>query len=260
MFTHTSWACHSCLELLEPFVMNFSPSASFFCHSQVGLKVCGITSSTDAEALVKVGVEALGVNFWPQSRRYCSESTATPWLKALAGQVMRVGVFVNAAPEQPRRLIEEGIIDMAQFHGDETPEYCLEFAREALPFIKAFGVKDVLSLRNVAHFHADAVLLDAPAPGAYGGTGSVFDWNLADLFVRRHGQLPVLLAGGLCVENIREAAELVRPAYVDVASGSESAPGIKDIERCRALHEIVSGISRSRDGEADELNYLFSKP
>lgn len=240
--------------------MNFSPAASFFCHPQVGLKVCGITSSTDAESLVEIGVEALGVNFWPQSRRYCPEDSATPWLKAMAGQVMRVGVFVNAEPELPRRLIENGIIDLAQFHGDETPEYCLEFAREALPFIKAFGVKDVLSLRKVTHFHTDAVLLDAPAPGTYGGTGSVFDWNLADLFVRRHGQLPVLLAGGLCEENIREAAELVRPAYVDVASGSESAPGIKDLGRCRALHEIVSGISRSREGETDELNHLFSKP
>lgn len=239
--------------------MNFSPAASFFSQPRVGLKVCGITRAEDAEALVGMGVEGLGVNFWPSSRRYCPEAEAAAWLKPLAGKVFRVGVFVNAESSQPRRLIEEGVIDIAQFHGDESPEYCLEFAREALPFIKAFGVKDMLSLRRVNEYRADAVLLDAPAPGTYGGTGSVFDWNLADMFVRRHKHLPVLLAGGITVENAAEAAALVRPSFIDVASGSESSYGIKDMEKCRQLHDIVSSIPRSREGEKNEWEHLFTK-
>ncbi len=232
--------------------MNFSPAASFFRHERVALKVCGVTRSGDAEFLASLGVGALGVNFWPSSRRYCAPESATPWLKSLGGGIVRVGVFVNAEPALPRRLIEEGVIDLAQFHGDETPDYCLPFVREALPFIKAFGVAHCASLRKVADYHADAVLLDAPAPGVYGGTGSVFDWNLADMFVRRHKDTPVLLAGGITVENAARAAELVRPAFIDVASGSETEPGVKDREKCRLLQEAVREVVRSREGEAPE--------
>lgn len=238
--------------------MNFSPAAHYFKNTHVSLKVCGITSAPDAQALVDMGVGALGINFWEQSKRYCPVELARPWLRELSGSVLRVGVFVNAPSEVPRRLLEEGIIDMAQFHGDESMEYCLEFAREVLPFIKAFGAKDPVSLRKVLDFHADAVLLDTPAPGIYGGTGSVFDWNLADMFVRRYKTTPTFLAGGITVENAGEAASVVRPAFVDVATGSEKSPGVKDIDKCRRILNAVQAVPRSRDDD-DSLETLIQK-
>lgn len=240
--------------------MSFSPSGHLFSNRHVSLKVCGVTKAADAEALAGMGIGAIGVNFWKSSKRYCSPEEAAPWLKELAGSLLRVGVFVNAEAELPRSLLEEGVIDMAQFHGDEDVAYCREFARDLLPFIKAFGVKDSASLRKVADFYPDAVLLDAPAPGLYGGAGHVFDWNLADMFVRRYKHTPLFLAGGITVDNAAEAARLVRPAYIDVATGSESSPGVKDLDKCRRIWDSVREIPRSRDGEEnDSLDNLLQQ-
>lgn len=234
--------------------MNFSPSSVFFQNSCVSLKVCGVTCASDAQALAEMGIGAIGVNFWEDSKRYCSPESASEWLFPLSGRILRVGVFVNAPEELPRRMLEAGIIDLAQFHGDEDMEYCRSFARDLLPFIKAFGVKNPASLRKVADYYADAVLLDTPAPGVYGGTGSVFDWNLAEMFVRRHKGVPVFLAGGITVENALEAARMVRPAFLDIASGSESAPGVKDLDKCRRIWEMIKDVPRAHEEEGDCLN------
>ena len=208
---------------------------SFFNPSVTSLKVCGITNQDDAERLVVEGIPALGVNFWPKSKRYVTTEQATAFLPALQGKILRVGVFVNADPIAVFGLLSHGVIDVAQFHGDETPEYCAIFGDEGYPFIRALGVKNADSIANILDYKATAILLDAHAPGVYGGTGDTFDWNLAKKVVAENPELPILLAGGITSENAEQATRAVRPAGLDLASGSESAPGIKDFEKIRAI-------------------------
>ena len=149
--------------------------SDFLDPASTSLKICGVTRSDDAERLVELGVHALGINFWPHSKRYLAPESAKTLLEACASKIVRVGVFVNAEPELPRSLLENGYIDIAQFHGDETPDYCKPFAEAKLPFIKAIGVKNKQSLANITDYGASAILLDTPAPGVYGGTGETFE-------------------------------------------------------------------------------------
>ncbi len=206
----------------------------FLDPATVSLKICGVTTRADADRLVSMGVEALGVNFWPKSKRYLAPDDAA-WLKELDGKILRVGVFVNEPPELPLRLVHEGFLDVVQLHGDETPEDAAAFRDEEIPFIKAIGVKTLADLDRATEFGAAAVLLDAHAPGIYGGTGEVFDWEVASDFRRRHPQLPVILAGGIVPGNAGLAAMSVQPAALDIASGAEISPGIKDFEKVAAF-------------------------
>jgi len=198
------------------------------------LKICGVTLRSDAEKLIAHGVPALGVNFWPRSKRYLAPEDAT-WLAALAGKILRVGVFVNEDPSLPLRLVREGLLDLVQLHGDETPADAAPFREAGVPFIKAIGVKTREDLAKAAEFGARAILLDAHAPGVYGGTGEVFDWEVATHFREQHPQLPIILAGGIVPENAGEAAAHVKPAALDVASGAENSPGVKDFTKVSAL-------------------------
>lgn len=212
---------------------------SFFDLSTTSLKVCGITRAADATGLVEAGIPALGVNFWPQSKRYIAPQLAKPFLHQVAGKILRVGVFVNAPAEEVTHLLEQNIIDVAQFHGDESIEYCQNFRQSKQPFIKAIGVDSPASLSQLSDYGANAVLLDAHAPGVYGGTGKSFDWNLAAEVVKNHPSLPILLAGGITASNAQQASSLVHPAALDLASGSESSPGIKDFGKIRAIQAAV---------------------
>ena len=207
---------------------------SFLDHQSVSLKVCGVTSEADAHALADLGVDAIGVNYWPGSPRHVA-STDTGWLRALENQILRVGVFVNAPAELPIRLVEMGLIDLVQLHGDEKPADAVALREAGIPFIKAVGVKTHAELDRVDEFHAAAVLLDAHAPGVYGGTGEAFDWNMALDFKSKHPQLPLIIAGGIKPENAALAAETLHPSALDVASGAESSPGIKDFNKVRGL-------------------------
>ncbi len=200
----------------------------------VSLKICGILTREDADRLVALGVDALGVNFWPRSKRYLAPENAG-WLHGLAGRILRVGVFVNEDPELPLRLIREGLLDVAQIHGDETPEDARPYQDVGVPFFKGIGVKTKDDLERAADFHASAILLDAHAPGVYGGTGETFDWSAAVDFKSRHPDLPIILAGGIVPENAALAARTVCPAALDVASGAEISPGIKDFGKVSAL-------------------------
>ncbi|MBT8043770.1 MAG: phosphoribosylanthranilate isomerase, partial [Verrucomicrobiae bacterium] len=110
-----------------------------FNPTYTSLKVCGVTIAKDVERLIELGVDALGVNFWSQSKRYINPEIAASFLQSARGKIIRVGVFVNAIPSVPRQLYQDDLLDIVQFHGDETPEYCAPFARESIPFIKAFG-------------------------------------------------------------------------------------------------------------------------
>jgi phosphoribosylanthranilate isomerase len=206
----------------------------FLDPANVSLKICGVTTREDAERLVGLGVDALGVNFWPKSKRYLAAENAG-WLRGMAGRILRVGVFVNEDPELPLRLLREGLLDAIQLHGDETPQDAVPYQNAGVPFFKAIGVKTIEDLDRAADFGARAVLLDAHAPGVYGGTGETFDWNSAIDFKSRHPELPVILAGGIVPENAARASEAVRPAALDVASGAELAPGIKDFDKVAAL-------------------------
>lgn len=181
-----------------------------------------------------MGVDAIGVNFWPRSKRYLPEENAG-WLPALAGRILRVGVFVNQPPEQAIHLVREGWIDVVQLHGDETPADAAIYQKNRIPFFKAFGVGSPVDLADAASFGADAILLDAHAPGTYGGTGAAFDWNTAVDFKTRNPEIPVLLAGGIVPENAAAAVAMVRPAAIDVASGAEHSPGLKDFDKVARL-------------------------
>ena len=206
----------------------------FLDPSAVSLKICGITRQSDAAQLSALGVHALGVNFWPASKRYLPPADAA-WLLDCAGKILRVGVFVNAPVELPLQLVRDGLLDLIQLHGDETPGDAAAYRAANIPFIKAIGVKTRADLHHATEYGAAAILLDAHAPGIYGGTGEVFDWNVARQFREQHPALPLILAGGIVPDNAALAARRVRPAALDVASGAELSPGIKDFTKVQAL-------------------------
>tara|TARA_B100000941_G_scaffold276103_1_gene238493 strand:- start:1508 stop:2179 length:672 start_codon:yes stop_codon:yes gene_type:complete len=211
----------------------------FLSPDHSSLKVCGVTTPEDANELAKIGVDALGINFWHESRRYCPLEEARKFLPRLSGNILRVGVFVNADPDLPRRLLDEGLIDVAQFHGDEDYSYCEIFSGEGMPFFKAIGVGPESDMTEVLPYQATALLLDAPAPDVYGGTGRTIDWNTAASFVDNPSSPPVILAGGITPENAAEALFTSRACALDVASGSESTPGVKDFGKISALLDAL---------------------
>ncbi|WP_193211539.1 phosphoribosylanthranilate isomerase [Luteolibacter marinus] len=208
--------------------------ARFLSLNPTSLKICGVVRAPDAGQLAALGVDALGANFWPRSKRYLPPEDAG-FLHELKGRILRVGVFVNAAEELPLRLFEDELIDLVQLHGDETPDDAGYLRDAGIPFIKALGVRDAGDLHKAHDFGASAILLDAHAPGVYGGTGHTIDWDLARSFVEANPNLPVILAGGIVAGNAAAAIAAVKPAAIDIASGAESSPGVKDFEKIASL-------------------------
>ena len=208
----------------------------FFANKGTSLKICGVTVRSDAEEMAAMGVHAVGFNFWPLSKRYLNPEV-NPWMKGLAGGILRVGVFVNEDSDLPYRLYGEGMIDVVQLHGDETLERVGGFRKAGIPVIKAVGVRDISHIEAAGSYGSDAVLLDAHAPQVFGGTGETFDWGLANAFGKRFPAIPMILAGGITAENAGQAVEVVRPVAIDVASGAEISPGIKDFGKVAALLE-----------------------
>lgn len=209
------------------------------------IKVCGITSLTDAERCVELGVHALGFNFWPGSKRYCPPAQAAEIIAALPPGIQKVGVYVDASAEELRRISETTGADWVQLHGDEAPELLEAFLPKAY---KAFRVAGPEILGEVERYAGDEVLLDAFVPGEAGGTGKVFPWPLA----REVGNYRrVTLAGGLHAGNVAQAIFEARPYRVDVASGIEAAPGRKDPDKLRAFVAAV-GRADAEHAEIDE--------
>ena len=200
------------------------------------VKVCGITNLEDAIAALDAGVDLLGFNFYARSPRYVAPAEARRIAERLPAGVTGVGVFVNeSGPEEVERIAREAGLGAAQLHGDETPEFCRRL--RGLTTIKALRVREGFAADACALYPTDAVLLDAYAAGAFGGTGHTFDWRLARLARERVARL--YLAGGLTPENVAEAVGAVRPYAVDVCSGVETSPGRKSFSLMRRFVERV---------------------
>ena len=202
------------------------------------VKICGITNLEDARTAVDAGADALGFMFYAASARNIDPAAAREIIAQLPAGAAKVGVFVNATAETIRRIAPECGLDTLQLHGEEMPEFCRQFA--PLKIWKAVRVRDENSLRALPAYETDAWLLDSFTPGARGGTGEKFNWDLA-VSAKNLGR-PVILAGGLTPENIAEAVRQVRPFGVDVSSGVESAPGKKDAAKVRAFIEAAKSI------------------
>ncbi len=202
----------------------------------VKIKICGITNLDDALFAAEYGADALGFNFYKKSPRYVAPEKASEIIGQLPPFITPVAVVVNEREEKIRNIQFTTGIKVLQFHGDERPEFCERFANRV---IKAFQVKDKESMKTMAHYHVNALLLDSYKEGVRGGTGVAFDWHLA-VVAKTFGR--VILAGGLNPENVAEAVKLVQPYAVDVAGGVEKEPGIKD----RALvKQFISTVRRA---------------
>jgi len=202
----------------------------------VKVKICGITSLADAIACVEAGADALGFMFYKRSPRYIQPTVAAEIARQLPEHIIRVGVFVNAQVATVKAVLAVCRLDLLQFHGDEPPDYCLQFNMRTM---KAFRMRDTDSLRLLPAYETDFWLLDAYVPALRGGTGETFNWQLA-VEAKKFGRA-IFLAGGLTHENVAEAVRLVQPYGVDVSTGVESAPGKKDHAKVRAFVEAAKG-------------------
>ena len=193
------------------------------------IKICGITRVEDARSAAQAGADAIGLVFFPPSPRFLSLRQARAIRAALPPFVSAVALFVNAPREEVTRVIEEVVPDVLQFHGEESPEYCASFG---LPYIKACRVKRGVDLLEYLRPFSGASgwLADAYVEG-YGGTGTSFDWSVVPAQRAR----PLILSGGLALDNVAEAVHRVRPWGVDVSSGVEFAKGIKDAAKIAAF-------------------------
>lgn len=220
------------------------------------IKICGIKTVDDALAAVDAGADYLGFNFYPKSVRFiekqaCAEITFI--LKKEFPHIKLVGVFVNSSVEEVKDILKSCLLDLAQLHGDETPEMVVSFNGKAFKAVRwsesesaETSVYPFLQSVDLIRYSFQesalpALLVDASVNGAYGGTGVTADWNSAAELAKKY---PLLLAGGLTPENVAEAVRRVKPWGVDVASGVESAPGKKDPGRMKAFVKAV------RDGES----------
>lgn len=208
---------------------------------EIRVKICGVRTPAEARAAARAGADAIGLNFVPESPR-CLDSLARGREIAEAVRpfgILTVGLFVNPRLETLIQAAREAPLQAIQLHGEEPPALAHAIRRRLrLPVWKAERVASAADLRRIASaaWPCDALLLDARVSGARGGTGAAFDWRLLAGFRRT---APLVLAGGLTPENVAQAVRLVRPAWVDVASGVESRPGVKDATKMRAFVEAA---------------------
>lgn len=202
----------------------------------VTVKICGITSEADALAAAEAGADAIGLMFYEDSPRHVTLEQAKAISAALPQHVMRVGVFVNAEEAFVHQALTECMLNILQFHGDETPEEC---SRYPVMTLKAFRVQGEETLAELEAYPSAGYLLDAYVKDALGGTGATFNWDLA-VRAQEFGK-PIFLAGGLTPENVVEAVRKVQPFGVDVSSGVEIELGRKDAEQMRTFVAAAKG-------------------
>ncbi len=205
------------------------------------VKICGVTRLEDAQAAAELGAWAVGMIFYEDSPRRCTIAEAERIGAALRRRVELAGVFVNATLEAIADVNERVPLTLVQLHGDEGPAFCSEVARRTgARTIKAAAVRGAGTLQNLERFHTDFHLLDGYAAGLRGGTGERFDWSLLS---GRHSSVPLILSGGLDADGVGPAIAATGPYAVDVASGVEESPGIKDPERMRAFFEAAAAVA-----------------
>ena len=199
------------------------------------VKICGITRLEDALAAIEAGADALGFVFYPPSSRYVEPAVAEVIINQLPPFVTTVALFVDESPEQVRAVIDQTGIDLLQFHGDESPDYCDQFNH---PYFKALRMSpDIDVVAETERFvTARAVLLDAYRPGVPGGTGEAFDWDRIPADIDK----PLILAGGLDQNNVAKAISQVKPYAVDVSGGVEAAKGLKDSSKLKSFMNEVA--------------------
>jgi len=211
------------------------------------IKICGITRPEDARVAVASGADAIGLVFYTKSPRAVTVDQALRIVAAVPPFVTVVALFVDELADEISRILDSVQIDLIQFHGEESPGFCQQFAR---PWVKALRVRPATNLEAACHSYRDArgVLLDSWQEGVPGGTGKAFDWQLASSAL----PLPVVLAGGLHADNVGSAIASVQPAAVDVSGGVEQSPGIKDAGKIRRFIAAVRAADQQLDGITDD--------
>jgi phosphoribosylanthranilate isomerase len=201
----------------------------------VKVKICGITNKVDAMAAVESCCDGLGFIFQKKSPRYISPEKAKEIISVLPPTVVKIGVFVNGREATIKRIARACSLDMLQFHGNESPEFCRRF--KGYKVIKSFRVKDRIRISEILKYHTFAYLFDSFSPTRPGGTGKVLNWSFVaqDLAGIK---TPVFLAGGLNDNNVRTAIDIVKPEWVDASSRLEIKPGKKD--NCKVTRFITS--------------------
>jgi phosphoribosylanthranilate isomerase len=218
----------------------------------VFVKICGITRQEDAEAALEYGAGALGFVFWPESPRFIDPARAHAIASRLSPDIVTVGVFVNQTREYVEQVVEAVSLGAIQLHGDEPVTFVEGLAR---PVLKAIALADSTDETIDAWPMRVLILLDVHDPVRRGGTGRTVDWISASTVARRR---PVVLAGGLGPQNVAEAVASVRPFGIDVSSGVESAPGLKDRHKLKALFDAVNSVATIQPLRRTELT--LSKP
>lgn len=208
---------------------------------QPKVKICGVTLADDAAQVAASGADYIGLNFWPKSKRYLAPERGSLIASVArgSGAIQVVGVFVDADLDEVIEVTQQVDLDIIQLHGDENPEDIAAIAAATKrPVWKSIAIGAPDDIEHLDAWPVDAVLLDTPSVGK-GGSGKTFDWTLAAAARTRYGQLKVALAGGLDPTNVGAAIDAVQPWAVDVASGVEAGPGVKDAAKVTAFVAAV---------------------
>lgn len=209
------------------------------------VKICGLTRPQDAALAAELGAWALGVIFAPESPRRISLMQAAEVLAAAGGDIERIGVFVNASLGEIEEAVSACGLTAVQLHGEETPQFCSEVRHlTGVLVIKALRVREEGTVKDVVQFDTNLVLLDTYQPGLAGGTGKAFEWRWAAALDEDIRQNRLILSGGLNPENVAQAVLTVSPFAVDLASGVESQPGVKDPKKMKRLFAALKDLTR----------------
>jgi phosphoribosylanthranilate isomerase len=198
------------------------------------IKICGITRLEDARVAANLGVDALGFIFHPKSPRFISPEQARNIIMQLPPMINRVGVFVNETKETIMQIAAQCGIDTVQLHGNESPEFCVAIP---LPVIKSFSIRPDFDISKLNDYKTQGILLDTWSPEVQGGSGITFDWSIARKASAMFNN--IVLAGGLGPTNLEDALRMVDPFAVDINSGVEIRPGVKNPHKIRAVVKIV---------------------
>jgi len=199
------------------------------------IKICGLTTLEDAEFSLQLGADLLGFNFYKPSPRYIEPASAAKIINQLPAETQTVGIFVNASPDHIVQVAKQCPLYYAQLHGDETPETCKAVEALGLKVIKALRVRKIDDINQCDHYNVKTVLLDAFREELYGGTGHAFDWSWIK---NKSTNKKFFLAGGITPDNITDALS-VGTYGIDLCSGVESGPGIKDHQKLKTLFQII---------------------